>query len=465
MSFGTCRWLSCSRGIWESLALGTERDLAIVTVLAPRLGAGVNDYLSGLLPPGDHRSRHALVEIDDARDCHLSEKLLGNPAIIARLRSTVNLARQRGHQIEGLSCYSSSARMAEVADRLAVGLIDAAPGLLSWGTKSGSRQVFRATGVGHPAGSYRADANLEGLASTIDDLTLQHGHGRWIVKADDGFGSGHGNAVIDTTRLTSPLSASTVAAALEPCAGQISAAEYARRISMIGAIVEQLVTPGPGETLRYPSALGYLRRVSEGGVKAALLAVHDQAIGEAGDFNGCRFPAHPAYRLQVATRATVVLDHLAALGVTGHVGVDFVAVVGADGRGASALYAAEINVRQTGTTHPHRTVRALVPGTWTASGTMINALGRDVCYAGTDSIISPRYRGISSAELIDGLRLSPGIAFDPRTGVGVVPHLWTSLESCGKIGATFIAPSAAACETLERDFTALLDNLAAGGAI
>jgi pheganomycin biosynthesis PGM1-like protein len=460
MSLGPCRWLSCSRGIWESLALGAESDLAIVTILAPRLGTGVNDYLSGLLPPGDHRYRHALVEIDDARDCHLSEKLLKNPEIIERLRSTVNLARQRGHQIEGLSCYSSSVRMAELADCLAVELIDAAPELLRWGTKSGSRQVFRTTGIMHPAGSYQVDVTLDGLASTLNDLTLKHGHGSWIVKADDGFGSGHGNAVIDTARLPSPLSASTVAVALEPCAAQISAVEFGRRIVGTGVVVEQLVIAGPGDSLRYPSALGYLRRVPGGGVKATLLAVHDQVLGQAGDFNGCRFPAHPGYRLQAATTAAVVLDHLAALGVTGHVGVDFIAVMGSDGRGASALYAAEINVRQTGTTHPHQAVRALVPGTWTAGGTMINAFGHDVCYAATDSIISPRYRGVSVAELIDALCQSSGIAFDPDKGIGVIPHLWSSLETCGKIGATFVAPSAAACETLERGFRAILEDLA-----
>jgi len=460
MCFGTCRWLSCSRGIWESLALGAQSDLAVVTILAPRLGAGVIDYLSGLLPPGDHRCRHALVEIDDARDCHLSEKLLENPEIIERLRSTVNLARKWGHQIEGLSCYSSSARMAEVADRLTVELIDAAPELLHWGTKSGSRQVFRTTGIMHPPGSYHVVATAEGLATTLNYLTRKHGHGNWMIKADDGFGSGHGNAVIDTTRFPPPVSASTVTAALEPCAAQISAVEYGRRILPTGVVVEQLIIPGPGDSLRYPSALGYLRRVPGGRVKAALLAVHDQVLGKAGDFGGCRFPAHPGYRLQAATTATVVLDHLAALGVTGHVGVDFIAVVGSDGRGASTLYAAEINMRQTGTTHPHQTVRALVPGTWTAWGTMINTSGYDVCYAGTDSIISPHYRGIPVAELIDALCQSPGIAFDPHKGIGVIPHLWTSLETCGKIGATFVAPSATACETLERDFTAILDDLA-----
>lgn len=41
MAFGVCRWLSCSRGIWESLAVGGDRKLAVVMLQAPRVGKGV----------------------------------------------------------------------------------------------------------------------------------------------------------------------------------------------------------------------------------------------------------------------------------------------------------------------------------------------------------------------------------------------------------------------------------------
>ena len=85
--------------------------------------------------------------------------------------------------------------------------------------------------------------------------------------------------------------------------------------------------------------------------------------------------------------------------------------------------------------------------------------GREVCYKGTDSIISPRYIGISSATLIERLRLSLQVAFDPQARHGAIPHLWPSLERCGKIGATFIAASAAECHALEHDFVALLEGI------
>jgi hypothetical protein len=155
-----------------------------------------------------------------------------------------------------------------------------------------------------------------------------------------------------------------------------------------------------------------------------------------------------------------VLARLAALGVTGHVGVDFIAAVPTGSSGTTRICATEINLRQTGTTHPHRMARALVSGDWSASGTLTDRFGREVCYTGTDGIISPRYIGISSARLIERLRLSRQVAFDPQTGHGAIPHLWPALERCGKIGATFISASPAGCDAIERDFIVLLEDLA-----
>jgi hypothetical protein len=460
MAFGTCRWLSCSRGIWESLTLGLERDLAMVMLQAPRIGGGVLDYLFSLLPAGrqDSHDRHALVEIDDARDAHLSEKVLSDKALVTRLRSTADLARTHGHQVEGLSCYASSTRMAELADRLGVYLIDAPPALLPWGRKSGSRQVFREAGIRHPVGSYQPDSTLNGLARTLNDMTARFGRGCWMVKTDDGFGSGHGNAVISTADHRYPLTASAVAEALRPCTSQVSARDYLNHVTETGAIVEQVVTGGPDTALRYPSAIGYLTRGIDSQI--LFLTVHDQILGTSGDYRGCGFPASTVYRTQVAEAARTVLNQLAALGVTGHVGVDFIALVTAGRSSPDALYATEINLRQTGTTHPHRIVRALVPGTWNPSGTLTGASGHDVCYTGTDSIIEARYRGISSEMLIGRLRRTPRLAFDPQTGHGAIPHLWPALQRCGKIGATFVAASAAGCDALERDFRGLLDDLA-----
>jgi pheganomycin biosynthesis PGM1-like protein len=460
MAFGVCRWLSGARGIWESLDVGGDGELAIVMLQAPRIGDGVLDYLFRLLPPNAQAStqRHALVELDDASDSHLSEKVLGHEPLLARLRQTIGLARERGHQVEGLSCYASSQRMALLADVLGLDLIDADPTLLRWGTKSGSRQLFRRAGVPHPPGTYQPDTSIAGLASTLNALT-EHGHrSRWILKADAGFGSGHGNAVVD---VTSPLTPASLARAIRPCSGQVSTDSFVDRVIPDGVIIEQLISPEPLGRMKYPSALGYLRRTQDGCVSTELLAVHEQILGAASDFDGCRFPADSRYRTLVADMASKVLRQLAALGVTGHAGIDFIVCLPAR-TGPIRIHATEINLRQTGTTHPHQTVRAVVPGDWDQGETLTDRNGGQVCYTGTDGIISPRYAGISSTQLIRALHRIPGLTFNPSKGTGLVPHLWPSLERCGKVGATCVARSADECDQLKDRFVALLEQLADG---
>jgi hypothetical protein len=467
MSFGVGRWLSCSRGVWESLTLGTERDRAVVMLQAPSLGDGVLDYLFGLLSgqPENGRTRHAIIEIDDERNVHLSEKILSRAPLLARLRSTVEAAREHGHVVEGLSCYASSPRMATLAHELGTELMDADPTLLIWGTKAGSRQVFRATGTPHPAGSYRPDATAAAVAETLGDLASRFGHGMWMIKADHGFGSGHGNAIIDTGSSPAPIAAGALARGLRPCAGQIPAEDYVKRIAITGAVIERVITGQPGSSLSYPSALAYLRRGGDGRVNVHFLGVHDQIVGRSGDYAGCRFPADSSYRAAVTREARKVFAHLAGIGVTGHAGVDFVAIAPASAGGDPArIYATEINLRQTGSTHPHRTVRAVLQGTWEADGSLVDRGGREIFYKGTDGIISARYVGICTTLLLDRLHKSPRLTFDSRTRRGAIPHLWSSLERCGKIGATFIGSSAAECDMLEAEFIALLDDIAAGSA-
>jgi hypothetical protein len=246
--------------------------------------------------------------------------------------------------------------------------------------------------------------------------------------------------------------------ALRPCAAPLSAAAFAGRVARSGAIIEKVIGDGRSGHLAYPSALGHLRRDSTlGTTVATLLAVHDQVIGAAGGYEGCRFPADPRYRRSVADAAIRVLRELIALGVSGHVGIDFISDLSS--AGSSEIYATEINLRQTGTTHPHCAVRAIIPRTWTDAGTLIDQTGREICYHATDGLISSRYVGISTTSLIERIRQSPLLRFDPIAGRGAVPHLWPALERCGKVGATFIGRSHTECENVARALTALLDEL------
>src|SRR5437763_2975620 len=79
---------------------------------------------------------------------------------------------------------------------------------------------------------------------------------------------------------------------------------------------------------------------------------HDQILGGYHDqvYLGCRFPARAEYRLDIQERARRVGAVLAADGVIGAFGIDFVLVP--DGRGGHDINLSEINLRMGGTTHP-----------------------------------------------------------------------------------------------------------------
>ncbi|MEV6782722.1 ATP-grasp domain-containing protein [Streptomyces sp. NPDC051098] len=468
MSFGPGRWLSSSRGLWESLRVASHANSALVMLQAPPVGRAVEDYLLGVVPPdvtseADRRARHALVEIDDDGERHLSEKVLADTRLVERLRCTVELAGRAGHSVDGLACFASSRRMADLADALGLKLLEADPQLLGWGDKSGSRQLFRAAGVRHLPGSYVADHDVPSLAARLAALVRDHGPGHWIVKLDRGFGSGHGNAFVDIRTDSATGIERELLTSLCPASTAVDRPQFLQWLHRVGAIVERRVRCAPGTTLGAPSALGHLSVASAAGARTELLGIHDQLVGAAGDYLGCRYPARSEYRAEAAQEADKAFSALAARGVVGHVGVDFIAVPPADGSDGSALYATEINLRQTGSTHPNRTVRAVLPLARNAAGELIARDGHDVYFRATDSVLTPSCRGLPAAHLISALRRSARLSLDPDAGRGVVPHLWPALARFGKIGVTAIGRSAAECDQLMAEFTELLVRLGESG--
>ncbi|MFJ7955798.1 hypothetical protein ACIQ62_05830 [Streptomyces sp. NPDC096319] len=462
MAQGVGRWFSCVRGLWESLDVGSQPDLALLMFQAPAVPRSVERYVLGLVPPGgpgdgDRSLRHALLSVDDDSDRHLSEKLLEHPDLLLRVRALVTRARERGQEVEPLSCYQASDRMDELADRLGLDCRETPTRTLDLGSKAGSRQLFRVAGLAHAPGTYTAAFGLPELARELADLTRSHGPGSWLLKINEGYGSGHGLAVVTVTE---PTHATALAALrrLSPLTENISRAQFLAGLSANGAIIEQYLGTPPAGEKRSPSALLFIGPGPDGEPGVQLLGTHDQVLGEDLQYLGCRFPASAAYRDAVIAMSLTVAGHLARAGVRGHVGVDFLARRDSDGRWD--LRAVELNLRQTGTTHPHRTVRALVPGTWHDDGRLTHR-GTEVHYTGTDGLISPAYRGLSPAHVIRALDGRPDLAFDHIRARGVVPHFWTALEPFGKLGATVLGDSPDDCALLQYRFVELLDDLAA----
>jgi hypothetical protein len=191
-----------------------------------------------------------------------------------------------------------------------------------------------------------------------------------------------------------------------------------------------------------------------------ILSTHDQILGGPDDqvYLGCRFPARAAYRSEISEAATRMGKILAAKGVVGAFGMDFL-VVPRDG--GHDVYLSEINLRLGGTSHPFYMARFATGGTYDQASGELVAAGQARSYVATDNLKSPGYRGLEPGRLIAELE-ARGLAFDRATGTGVVLHLLGALAEHGKLGATCIGSSPAAADDAYADLVATLDELGAG---
>jgi hypothetical protein len=390
------------------------------------------DYLLQLLPgvPASHaRARLTMLCAYDNSHRPLTEKILERPRLIERIRrgiADVNRAY--------LSVFNSTPLERRLAVLLGIPLNGVDPALAHLGSKSGSRQVFRAAGIALPEGVEDLRDEHDILGALTEVRRRRPRARRAVVKHNNGF-SGEGNAIVDYPASTSPAalqSALRQARLVEPGARWD---RYLAAFERGGGIVEEFVE---GAEVRSPSA--QLRTGPHGEVLP--ISTHDQILGgESGQvFLGCRFPADDDFRLDVQQAGMRVGEVLAQHGVVSRFGVDFMAV--RDGPTADwRLLAIEINLRLGGTTHPFLALRDLTGGELDASsGHYFSASGRRKVYRATDNLHAARYRGLLPEDLIEILTVNQ-LGFDPRRESGVIFHLIGAVSQYGKLGLTAIGNS------------------------
>lgn len=422
------------------LLLHTPRlEMVYVTSLTIE-EAVISYYLSFLDDPADAERRLTTVALDDADPKALSEKLLDRPDKIAELR---RLVPERDAY---LLPFNVTAAERALATEIGVPIYGPRPGLAYNGSKSGSRHVARAAGVAVPAGAEDLHS-LAAVDSALRSLIEERPDARSaVVKLNHGF-SGQGNAVIDLRAFAGRV----VDAPTSFCASEESWPSFGPKIARDGAIAEEMER-APG--MVSPSV--QMRAAPDGSVE--VLSTHDQILGGPDDqvYLGCRFPAHPAYRAAIVEAATRIGKILAAKGVVGAFGMDFLVMPTG---GGYDVYLSEINLRLGGTSHPFYMARFATGGYYDhATGELMTSHG-PVCYVATDNLKSDRYRTLTPSRVVDELR-ARGLAFDADSASGVTLHLLGALTEHGKLGATCIAHGFEAADDLYADFVATLDDLA-----
>jgi len=422
----------------------------VIYVTSSPISETIVDYYLHLLPgiPSGHaRRRLTLMSCEDASSRPLSQKILERPRLMARLREAI-ADTSTAH----MTCFTVTELERRLALALDLPIYGCDPSLLAWGSKSGSRKIFREAGIDFPAG-FEDLSDAEEVARGLVELRKADPQLRKaVVKLNEGF-SGEGNAVFDFKG--APAGSALLAWVRERLpriafeAKGMTWALYQQKLTAMHGIVEAFV---PGEIKESPSVqfrvdpLGRLDAIS----------THDQVLGGANRqiFLGARFPANKDYRLDIQEAGLKAARALAGKGVLGRFGIDFISVKQDDGWKHLAI---EINLRKGGTTHPFLMLQFLTDGRYDGqTGEFLTPAGRPRCYYASDNLESERYRGLSPDDLIE-IAVNNNLHFHAATGEGVAFHLIGALSEFGKLGVVCIGEHADRAEALYRKTVAVLD--------
>jgi len=412
-------------------------DIEIVYITSLPVDEAIIDYYLRFVPNADtaRRRLHPVVVGEDSGRA-LTAKVLDAPHVIDRVRTLLD-----GVEHAYILPFNVTALEGRFADLVGLPIFGAAPELAILGSKTESRRAARKAGVAVLDGDEdlrsvaELDAAIEGLRVRRPDAQAA------VMKLNDGF-SGQGHAIVDLDGFSS-----LDTAAITFIAEEESWPSYSAKVESGGAVVEELIrVPG----LVSPSVQ---LRISPGGA-VEVVSNHDQILGGLHDqvYLGCRFPARPEYRLDIQERARRVGEVLAADGVVGAFGIDFVLLPDSDGYD---IRLSEINLRMGGTTHPFWMARLVTGGAYDPSTGQLLADGRAKSYVAGDNLKSPALVGRKPADVIADVD-TRGLAFDPERGTGATLHLLGALPGFGKMGMTCIADSPEDADALYRELNAVL---------
>lgn len=390
------------------------------------------DYYLHLLPgiTGHHaRQRLHFASCFDNSPISLTEKILARPRLIKRIKHAI----PQGH-LAHLACFNVTEHERKLAVILDLPIYGCDPDLLFWGTKSGSREIFKLAGVDTPVG-YENIQDETGVIKALAKLYKKiPGIRKAVVKMNDGF-SGEGNAVFHYNLVTSDEDIESqirrqLFVQMDIVAKGLTHEKFFEKFKGMGGIVEAFIE---GKEKTTPSVQC---RVNPLG-KIDIISTHDQIMGGTDDqiFLGGSFPASAEYNVEIGKLSRKIADKLKDKGVMGRFGIDFLSVKEND---QWKHYAIEINLRKGGTTHPYIMLQFLTKGDYNAdTGKYLLPNGDEKHYIFSDNLQDERFIGITPIDLMD-IAILNNLHYDSTKEEGVMFHLIGALSQYGKIGVICI---------------------------
>ncbi|MBX7139440.1 MAG: hypothetical protein K1X63_00035 [Chitinophagales bacterium] len=407
----------------------------VVYVTSTHIDPVIVDYYLHLLPgiTGNHaRQRLTMLNCCDSSSKPLSQKILERPRLMERIRNCIP-RREMAH----ISCFNTTHLERTLSVRLNLPLFGCDPDLLSLGSKSGSRKIFRNCGLNMPDG-FEDLSDENNIIDALTELKARNpGLSKAVVKMNDGF-SGEGNSIFSFESV--PDNGSTkrwikenLREKLQIVAEAFNYDIFIDKFKAMGGIVEAFID---GEEKRSPSA----QCIVDPKGFAEVISTHDQLLGGESRqiFLGANFPADSEYAGEIGMHGLAVARELAKHGVIGRFSVDFISV--REGSGW-AHYAVEINLRKGGTTHPNLMLQGLTIGKYdVARGIYLTANGQPRYYFSSDNVKSESYKGLTPHDLID-IAIYNRLQYDGSSMQGVMFHLIGALSQYGKLGVVCIGDS------------------------
>lgn len=414
-------------------------------------------YLSFLtgIPLGHAMRRLIMMDTADASAKPLTQKVLDSPWLLDRIRKSI-WDKERAH----LVVFNTTHLERTLAVRLGIPVYGTDPELQHLGSKSGCRRILKESGIPVPDG-YEDLKTTEDVVTSLDKLWVSNSEiKRAVVKLNEGF-SGKGNAIFDyrpimeARNLPDADRKQTLENHLPNLkfeASEETWPSFERQFHKLHGIVETFIE---GEIKHSPSVQARVNAIRE----PQVISTHDQTLGgPTGQmFLGCSFPASSAYRLDLQEDGIKVASTLAKKGVLGRFAVDFILVPRADKKGFDR-YAIEINLRRGGTTHPFAMMKYLIEGDYDEErGIFVSDKGQEKYYFATDSLLDPKYVGMSPEDLIDMVVFND-LHFHSYLQRGVAYHMIGALSQCGKLGITCIGDTRAETHELHQKTIDLLNK-------
>jgi len=407
----------------------------VIYITSMPLDPVIVDYYLHLLPgiTGHHaRQRLHFFSCYDASHQSLTEKILARPRLIRRIKDAV----PAGHAAH-LACFNVTEHERRLAVILGLPIYGCNPDLLFWGTKSGSREIFRECGIDMPPGY----ENLKNESDIIKALAALYSHNigirKAVIKMNDGF-SGEGNAVFSYSKIVPGKNIEDqvrqqLQQQLAIVAGDLSYDQFMKKFTGMHGIVEAFVD---GSQKASPSVQCRINPLG----KVTIISTHDQLLGgpDGQVFLGGNFPAHEAYSVEVGELGEKVANALQVKGVLGRFSVDFLSVME---NNRWKHYAIEINLRKGGTTHPYIMLQFLTKGNYNAAtGKYLLPNGDEKFYLFTDNLQHDSFKGLTPADLFD-IAICNGLHYDSTKEEGVMFHMIGALSQFGKLGVVCIGTS------------------------